>query len=86
MTTDPFTQAARAEAVRWWQTPDAATENVIERLGQHMAEWARDYLAEQKPTDVEVGAVQKCLYERTLTWVPTVEVRAALSAAREARR
>ena len=42
--------------------------------------------AEQEPTDAEVGAVQKCLYERTLTWVPTVEVRAALSAARAARR
>ena len=42
--------------------------------------------AEQEPTDAEVGAVQKCLYERTLTWVQTVEVRAALSAARAARR
>ena len=42
--------------------------------------------AEQEPTDAEVGAVQKCLYERTLTWVPTVEVRAALSAARATRR
>ena len=33
-------------------------------------------------TEAEVEAVQKCLYERTLTWVPTVEVRAALNAAR----
>ena len=48
--------------------------------------WAIDYLAKQEPTDAEVGAVQKCLYERTLTWVPTMEVRAALSAARAARR
>ena len=39
-------------------------------------------LAAQEPTDAEVGAVQKRLYERTLTWVPTVEVRAALNAAR----
>ena len=46
------------------------------------AQWQR----EQEPTDAEVGAVQKCLYERTLTWVPTVEVRAALNAARVARR
>lgn len=44
------------------------------------AQWQR----EQEPTDAEVGAVQKCLYERTLTWVPTVEVRAALTAARRA--
>ena len=43
-------------------------------------------LAAQEPTDAEVEAVQKCLHERTLTWVPTVEVRAALSAARAARR
>ena len=46
------------------------------------AQWQR----EQEPTDAEVEAVQKCLYERTLTWVPTVEVRAALNAARAARR
>lgn len=44
------------------------------------AQWQR----EQEPTEAEVEAVQKCLYERTLTWVPTVEVRAALTAARRA--
>ena len=46
------------------------------------AQWQR----EQEPTDAEVEAVQKCLYERTLTWVPTVEVRAALTAAHASRR
>lgn len=45
-----------------------------------------DMLAAQEPTEAEVEAVQKCLYERTLTWMPMVEVRAALSAARAARR
>lgn len=42
------------------------------------AQWQR----KQEPTEAEVEAVQKSLYERTLTWVPTVEVRAALTAAR----
>lgn len=42
--TDDSTEAARAEAVRWWQTPASSPGNVIEQLGQHMAEWARDHL------------------------------------------
>lgn len=51
MTDDDFTTAARAEAVRWWQSPASSPGNVIEQLGQHMAEWARSYLAAQEPTD-----------------------------------
>ena len=51
-----------------------------------LGEVLRIVSAAQEPTDAEVGAAQKCLYERTLTWVPTVEVRAALSAARATRR
>lgn len=50
------------------------------------SQWTRDYLTQQEPTDDEVQAFQYCLYERTLTWVPGVEVRAALSAARAASR
>lgn len=42
-------------------------------------------VAAKEPTDAEVGALQMCLYDRTLTWVPTMEARTALSAARRAR-
>ena len=80
MTTDNFTEAARAEAERL--SPLRGYQELVV-LG---AEWARDHLAAQEPTDAECLAVQKCLYERTLTWVPTMEARAALSAARNARR
>ena len=83
MTTDPFTEAALAEADSRAYGNSAGVFCNAFRAG---AEWARTHLAAQEPTDAEVGAVQKCLYERTLTWVQTVEVRAALSAARAARR
>ena len=89
---DNFTEAARAEG-------QARIAAMLEAAGasddirawfpagfEKGAEWARTRLAAQEPTDAEVGAAQKCLYERTLTWVPTVEVRAALSAARATRR
>ena len=89
MTTDPFTEAARAEAER------VARENTPLEYGSIWDAFvdayaaglqARTHLAAQEPTDAEVGAFQKRLYDRTLTWVPTVEARAALSAARAARR
>ena len=64
-------------------TEDKNNHRDAERM--HAAHVAQ-VLAAQEPTDAECVAVQKCLYERTLTWVPTVEVRAALSAARAARR
>lgn len=52
MTTDNFTEAARAEAKRYWlEGPDAPSP---ETLGEHMAEWARAHLAAQEPTDAEV--------------------------------
>ena len=89
---DNFTEAARAEG-------QARIAAMLEAAGasddirawfpagfEKGAEWARTRLAAQEPTDAECVAVQKCLYERTLTWVPTVEVRAALSAARATRR
>ena len=89
---DNFTEAARAEG-------QARIVAMLEAAGasddirawfpagfEKGAEWARTRLAAQEPTDDEVEAAQKCLYERTLTWVPTVEVRAALSAARATRR
>ena len=89
---DNFTEAARAEG-------QARIAAMLEAAGasddirawfpagfEKGAEWARTRLAAQEPTDAEVAAAQKCLYERTLTWVPTVEVRAALSAARATRR
>lgn len=89
MTNDNFTEAARAEAER------VARENAPLEYGSIREAFvdayaaglqARTHLAAQEPTDAECAAVQKCLYERTLTWVPTVEVRAALNAARAARR
>ena len=89
MTNDNFTEAARAEAER------VARENTPLEYGSIWDAFvdayaaglqARTHLAAQEPTDAEVGAFQKCLYDRTLTWVPTVEARAALSAARNARR
>lgn len=47
MTTDPFPEAARAEAFRaWFEDPD--TIDSISALGQHMAEWARTHLAAQE--------------------------------------
>ena len=93
MTNDNFTEAARAEAeqrynriVRRNKTADEWLDEGRASAFTSGAEWARTRLAAQESTGAEVGAVQKCLYERTLTWVPAGEVRAALSAARAARR
>ena len=93
MTNDNFTDAARAEAERKHPVPASYDPGVsqYERLlaqgaFRNGAEWARAHLAAQEPTTAAVEAFQDCLYERTLTWVPGVEVRAALSAARAARR
>lgn len=48
MTADAFTEAARAEAGRYWlETLQDETVGIGE-LGQHMAEWARGYLAAQE--------------------------------------
>ena len=61
MTTDAFTEAARAEAER--RNPSNAPKgltrasNAISRRDfRDGAEWARDHLAQQEPTDAEVQA------------------------------
>lgn len=60
---------------------DNAHRDADRKHAQHVA----DMLAAQEPTSAEVQAFQDHLYERTGTWVPGIEVRAALSAARRAR-
>ena len=99
MTTDPFTDAARAEALRAWvKEPDRMDS--IGTLGAHMAEWARDRLAEQEATDAEVEAAARALayWDGADRWAtPEYDgeipesayrhgARKALSAARAARR
>src|SRR5699024_1019022 len=46
MTTDPFTDAARVEALRAW-VKESDRMDSIGTLGAHMAEWARTHLAAQ---------------------------------------
>src|SRR5699024_1961164 len=96
MTTDPFTEAARAEA-------EVQCGNSFD-LEHFMAgaEWARDHLAAQEPTDAEVEAAARSLWAEA--WLnPELhpwdteateserrscrrEARAALAAARATRR
>ena len=84
MSIDNFTEAARAYAEQaCYQDENRPIAEAGFRAGWKAA---RTYLAAQEPTTAAVEAFQDCLYERTLTWVPGVEVRAALSAARAARR
>lgn len=85
MTANSITIAASTEAAHRDMDPGKHGENnrawFVAGAG-----WGYDQALAQEPTDAEVEAFQDCLYERTLTWVPGVEVRAALSAARAARR
>ena len=67
MTTDNFTEAARAEAER--RNPSSApngltrASNAISRRDfRDGAEWARDHLAAQEPTDAEVLAALNADY------------------------
>ena len=83
--TSSITEAARTEAAYRDMDPGKTGENNRAWFVAG-AEWGHDQALAQEPTEAEVEAVQKCLYERTLTWMPMVEVRAALSAARAARR
>ena len=101
MTTDPFTDAdladyARAEAETRW--PQRRTGHYVQQLAFVAgAEWAREHLAAQEPTDAEVEAAARVICEGTEAgdldaWGPETQrrfrstARAALSAARAARR
>ena len=104
MTTDPFTEAARAEAER--QVPAFTSTDytkdgltAVTRLA-HVKGWeaARDHLAAQEPTDGEVLAAlnaQGIVVYPKMHPAPSLDywgdkpaeaMRAALSAARAARR
>ena len=52
MSADPFTEAARVEALRAW-VKESDRMDSIGTLGAHMAEWARDRLTTQEATDAE---------------------------------
>ena len=104
MTTDPFTEAARAEA-------EAVMSEARERVGitvqeqtryveGHVAgaEWGREQALAQEPTDAEVEAAAEGMWDRygnrgmwkhapdRLRLAFRADARAALSAARAARR
>ena len=88
MTTDPFTEAARAEAERRHvprDRPTAITEQCAVQGFQDGAEWARTHLAAQEPTDAEVEAAKAVLDSVEYADEPQ-SIRAALSAARATRR
>lgn len=94
-TTDPFTEAAHAEAFQQWSMRDQRSAFVTG------ARWALRYLAAQEPTDAEVEAACAGFYEQPsglTSWTRLVKaeprlaevyregIRRALSAARAARR
>ena len=92
MTTDDFTDAARAEGFAQWPMRDQRS------AFEHGARWARAHLAAQEPTDAEVEAAARTWAESGPTaavWEQMAEERreytrermhACLSAARTARR
>ena len=92
MTTDDFTTAARAEAESWIGMDLDDHDNFVSG-----AEWARDHLDAQEPTDAEIEAAARVICEGTEAgdlagWGPETQrrfrstARAALSTARAARR
>lgn len=92
MTTDPFTEAARAEAEAFVRKAmaDAWTdgeefEHLPRVLAERLPEWARAHLAAQEPSDAEVEAAKAVLDSVEYADEPQ-SIRAALSAARAARR
>ena len=93
MTNDNFTEAARAEAKRRLTWHDRQFGNLLDPM-IHMAEWARDHLAAQEPTDAECIAVLNAVTtpfgekpEKT-EWAPAAiqRCREAMVSARAARR
>ena len=100
MTTDPFADAARAEAEKTWPkqrhgvhvNPSLMRDEMV-----RMAVWARTHLAAQEPTDAECLAVLNVAIvplgeppkrNGLADWNPAAveRVRAALSAARRGER
>ena len=103
MTTDNFTEAARAEAERQYPALNPDAEELTyprsalreHKRSAHVAGWeaARAHLAAHEPTDAEVEAAAKVLWDDggVLPWDEECEsyttlARAALYAARAARR
>lgn len=92
MTTDNFTEAARAEAEGRYNRTVRRNKTADEWLDEGRAsgfasgaEWARTHLASQEPTDAEVEAAKAVLDSVEYADEPQ-SIRAALSAARAARR
>lgn len=86
--TDDFTTAARAEAEEYARTPGMNVGTVRDRIAEaHADGWAaaRDHLAAQEPTDTEVEAAKAVLDAHEYADEPQA-IRAALTAAKEARR
>ena len=99
MTTDAFTEAARAEAAERFPFSEGYESGVYQRRGFVAgAAWARDRLAQQEPTDAEVLAAlnaQGVVVSPKMHPAPSLDywgdkpaeaMRAALTAARAARR
>ena len=90
MTTDPFADAARAEAERRYiendpDHPDRVTAIARTAAFAVGAEWARTHRAAQEPTDAECIAFWYA-FEDAADETNIENIRAALSAARAARR
>ena len=85
MTTDNFTEAARAEGLRLWPGTDFG--HLPARFAfLDGASWARTHLAAQEPTDAEVDAARKVWEGPRWARTSSEHARAALSAAYAARR
>lgn len=97
MTTDDFTEAARAEADdRFLINPDHPGQTTEEWIAifEQAAEWARAYLAAQEPSDAECVAVLNAVTTplgekpKDAEWFPAAiqRCREAMMSARAARR
>ena len=86
MTTDDFTTAAREESERMWPgvgrgQSRADLDRAMRGGFQVGAEWARDHLAAQEPTDAEVEAAAVVIWE-SYDLLDRAAIRDALTAAR----